>query len=33
MKVGEGETAAEYRVSAPEDVTDVLEALLAARSR
>ena len=33
VKVGEGETAAEYRVSAPEDVTDVLEALLAARSR
>ena len=31
VKVGEGETAAEYRVSTPEDVTDVLEALLAAR--
>ena len=33
VKVGEGETAAEYRVSTPEDVTDVLEALLAARRR
>ena len=33
VKVGAGETAAEYRVSAPEDVTDVLEALLAARRR
>jgi trehalose 6-phosphate phosphatase len=33
VKVGQGETAAEYRVAAPEDVTEVLEALLAARSR
>jgi len=33
VKVGEGETAAEYRVSAPEDVTEVLETLLAARRR
>jgi trehalose 6-phosphate phosphatase len=31
VKVGEGETAAEYRVSTPENVTEVLEALLAAR--
>ena len=31
IKVGEGETAAEHRVSTPEDVTEVLQALLAAR--
>lgn len=33
VKVGDGETAAEHRVAAPEDVTGVLEALLAARRR
>jgi trehalose 6-phosphate phosphatase len=32
VKVGEGETAAAYRVSAPEDVTALLERLLAARA-
>ena len=31
IKVGEGETAAGYRVDTPEDVTEVLEKLLAAR--
>jgi trehalose 6-phosphate phosphatase len=31
VKVGEGDTAAGYRVGTPEDVTQVLEALLAAR--
>jgi trehalose 6-phosphate phosphatase len=31
IKVGEGDTAAEFRVPAPEDVTTVLEELLAAR--
>jgi trehalose 6-phosphate phosphatase len=31
VKVGEGETAAAYRVPAPEDVTALLERLLAAR--
>jgi trehalose 6-phosphate phosphatase len=31
IKVGEGDTAAGYRVGTPEDVTDVLEELLAAR--
>lgn len=31
IKVGEGETAAAYRVGTPEDVTGVLEELLAAR--
>ena len=31
VKVGAGETAAQFRVSAPEDVTGVLEALLDAR--
>jgi trehalose 6-phosphate phosphatase len=31
IKVGDGETAAEYRVGTPEDVTAVLEELLAAR--
>ena len=31
VKVGEGDTAAEYRVRTPEDVTELLEALLAAR--
>ena len=30
VKVGEGDTAAEYRVSTPEDVTELLEALLGA---
>ena len=32
IKVGDGDTAAEYRVGAPEDVTAVLEELLEARS-
>src|SRR5689334_13037434 len=31
IKVGDGDTAAEYRVESPEDVTAVLEELLAAR--
>jgi trehalose 6-phosphate phosphatase len=31
IKVGEGDTAAGYRVGTPEDVTAVLEQLLAAR--
>jgi trehalose 6-phosphate phosphatase len=31
VKVGDGDTAARFRVSAPEDVTAMLEALLAAR--
>jgi trehalose 6-phosphate phosphatase len=31
VKVGDGDTAAEFRVGAPEDVTALLEALLAAR--
>ena len=31
IKVGEGDTAAGYRVGTPEDVTAVLERLLAAR--
>jgi trehalose 6-phosphate phosphatase len=31
IKVGEGDTAAQFRVAAPEDVTVVLEELLAAR--
>jgi trehalose 6-phosphate phosphatase len=31
IKVGEGDTAAGYRVGTPEDVTAVLETLLAAR--
>jgi trehalose 6-phosphate phosphatase len=31
VKVGDGDTAAGYRVATPEDVTGVLEALLAAR--
>ena len=31
VKVGDGDTAAGYRVGAPEDVTALLEALLAAR--
>ena len=31
VKVGEGETAAAYRVAAPEDVTALLERMLAAR--
>jgi hypothetical protein len=29
--VGEGDTAAEYRVGTPEDVTELLETLLTAR--
>jgi trehalose 6-phosphate phosphatase len=33
VKVGEGDTAAEYRVDSPDDVTTVLEALLGARRR
>ena len=33
VKVGEGDTAAEYRVSTPEDVTELLQALLATRAR
>lgn len=32
VKVGEGETAAEFRVDDPDGVADVLEALIAARS-
>ena len=31
VKVGEGDTAAEYRVGTPEDVTELLETLLTAR--
>ena len=31
VKVGDGDTAAEYRVSSPDDVTELLEVLLAAR--
>jgi trehalose 6-phosphate phosphatase len=33
IKVGDGETAARYRVGTPDDVTLVLEQLLAARRR
>jgi len=33
VKVGEGDTAAEYRVGSPENVTELLEALLDARRR
>jgi trehalose 6-phosphate phosphatase len=31
VKVGDGETAARYRVGGPEDVTDLLRELVAAR--
>jgi len=33
VKVGEGDTAAQFRVDSPDDVTKVLEALLGARRR
>ena len=33
VKVGEGDTAAEFRVDSPDDVTQLLEALLTARRR